>query len=544
MWALLLGSCLAQAPSLETLKATAEQMPDDPGAQSNYGVGLKSVGRLDEAMERFNAAIALDPTYGRAYNNMGNAFQAMNDYESAVAAHGQAIALEPKLASAYSNLGNALREMGQNELAIKSLMSAVSLNPNYAAAYTNLGSATMANGEAKLAAKWHGLAAALHGFKDPSSLNNLGAALEADGKLGEAADAFDMALKLQPGSAVLQLNRGNIHRKLGELKQAVAAYTNAIELEPDGADAHTAYNNVAAALLAEGNLERSLEAYEMALSIRPDHDTAKVNRDKLPISVAYIDASRYESMVLANRAARAMLATGAASNDGQQIAHPLPLLSPALHKVTRYLRRLETKQLTNGLADRLWSNRGEDMPGAISSSGVDDPNHAFTLSAFAWGGVWYQTLASAFTHPECRAALQDKKPTVVLGSSIGFEAYFTGLTYGVPTVGVELLCSLTELSEEVRSAHRVPTELARFECADALRFKLPKGTGLVYVDDTAWDEPTIVQIAERLSQELPRGAIVVHNQGGYDSPKYRHLASYEVGTSWNAGHSVHAHAVK
>ena len=98
MWTLLL-SALAQAPSLETLKATAEQMPDDPGAQSNYGVGLKSVGRLDEAMERFNAAIALDPTYGRAYNNMGNAFQAMNDYESAVAAHGQAIALEPKLAS-------------------------------------------------------------------------------------------------------------------------------------------------------------------------------------------------------------------------------------------------------------------------------------------------------------------------------------------------------------------------------------------------------------------------------------------------------------
>ena len=73
---------------------------------------------------------------------------------------------------------------------------------------------------------------------------------------------------------------------------------------------------------------------------------------------------------------------------------------------------------------------------------------------------------------------------------------------------------------------------------------MPKGTGLVYVDDTAWDEPTIVQIAERLSKELPRGAIVVHNQGGYDSPKYRHLASYEVGTSWNAGHSVHAHAVK
>ena len=137
-------------------------MPDSAPAQSNYGTGLKAAGRLKEAMERFEAALAIDPGYARAYNNMGNAMQALGDYESAMAAHGQAIKLEPKLASAYSNLGNALRELGKAKLAVTALTSAVTLNPSFAAAYTNLGSATMALGDVTIAAKWHGLAAALH----------------------------------------------------------------------------------------------------------------------------------------------------------------------------------------------------------------------------------------------------------------------------------------------------------------------------------------------------------------------------------------------
>lgn len=537
------AGAVAQAPPLEQLQATAEQMPNSAAAQSNYGTGLKAAGRVDEALERFEQAIALDPTYARAYNNMGNAFQALNNFEAAVSAHGQAISLEPKLASAYSNLGNALREMGQNDLAVKSLMSAVHLNPSFAAAYSNLGSAVMATGDPTMAAKWLGLAAALQKFKDPSSLNNLGAALEADGKLGEAADAFDMALKLQPDSAVLQINRGNIHRRLGELSDAVASYTRAIESEPEGADAHLAYNNAAAALLAEGNLERALEAYDMALEIKPDSDTAKANRDKLPIAEPYLEAAAFESRALANRAARVLLATAR-----QRRAYETPastLLAPVLHRITRYLRRLETKQLTGVMANRLWSTRGGDMPAAITASGGTDDGAQYTLSAFAWGGVWYQTLAAVFTHPECRLALQARRPAVVLGSSIGFEAYFTALTFGVPTVGVELLCSLSQIAEDVRDAHGVAQSQALFACADALTFRLPPNPSVVYVDDTAWDEATVRQLAARLSRELPKGTVVVHNsQAGYvDSERYRQLSSYEVGTSWNPIQAVHAHAV-
>lgn len=539
-----LALATGQAPSLDTLRKTAEQMPNSAAAQSNYGTGLKSAGRLEEAMERFDMALELDPSYARAYNNMGNVYQAMGDWPKAVNAHGQAIALMPGLASAYSNLGNALREMGEPKLAVTALGSAVELNPSYAAAYTNLGSATMALGDATTAARWHGLAAALHGFRDPSSLNNLGAALEADGKLGEAADAFDMGLKLQPASAVLQLNRGNVHRKLGELSEAVAAYSRSIQLEPDGADAHIAHNNVAAALLAEGELERALEAYETALTLAPTSELARVNRDKLPISHAYVSAANTETRMLADRAARVILAT-AGSRRARGAGHGGAAHATQLYRVCRFLRRLESKQLEGPLAGMLWSTRGGDMPAAISAGATDD-GAQYTLSAFAWGGVWLPSLAATFTHPETRAALLGAGATaVVLGASIGFEAYYTSLALGVPTVGVELLCSLTTIADDVRAAHRVHERHMRFECADALTINLPRSAALVYVDDTAWDEPTIRQLAAKLARTLRKGSVVVHNAlAGYaDSTAYRLLQSYAVDTSWNAEHAVHAHVV-
>ena len=40
---------------------------------------------------------------------------------------------------------------------------------------------------------------------------------------------------------------------------------------------------------------------------------------------------------------------------------------------------------------------------------------------------------------------------MVLGASLGFEAYVPALTYGVRTVGLELLCGLAGLAEEVRT---------------------------------------------------------------------------------------------
>ena len=69
-WLALVACAAAQAPPLEELRETALQMPESAPAQSNFGTGLKAVGRLDEAFDRFEEAIRLDPDYTQARMNL------------------------------------------------------------------------------------------------------------------------------------------------------------------------------------------------------------------------------------------------------------------------------------------------------------------------------------------------------------------------------------------------------------------------------------------------------------------------------------------
>ena len=410
---------------------------------------------------------------------MGNVKQALGDYDAAVPLHQKAIDLEPGLASAYNNLGNALRELRMPAAAVAVLEGAVAINPVYAAAYVNLGSAASANGMPDMAIASHTFASRL-APADPTVLNNLGAALQEAGRLAEADATYQGGLELQPESVTMRVNRGHVLKAQGRLDEAMAVYSEAVQVGAGGVDAIHAYNGLAATLQAAGSTQRAMQAYEAAIALSPGTAPAEVarrNLDKLPISTAYRGAAEYETAVLASRAARAALARGGARRADRArrrgrapIAEPPAPLSPMLHRTVRYLRRLETEQVRGSAA--LWQGRASEMAGVLAGSGEADQ---MTLQAFAWGGVWYQTFAAALTSPQCRAALQlaaERPPAgdastqpsaMVLGSSIGFEALFVALTYGLPTLGIELLPNLVQISEAVRRAHGVSSELVGFE---------------------------------------------------------------------------------
>lgn len=63
------------------------------------------------------------------------------------------------------------------------------------------------------------------------------------------------------------LARGRLARRRGSVTEAVGHYRNAIRLQPDCVPA---YNNLANALQAEGNLDGALEAIRQALALEPD----------------------------------------------------------------------------------------------------------------------------------------------------------------------------------------------------------------------------------------------------------------------------------
>lgn len=83
------------------------------GAYINLGSLLKHQGQLDAAIETFEAAIAVDPTFAMAYYNLGVAHRAGGYLEPAIAAYELALQHQPDYAEVHQNLGVALFKLGK-----------------------------------------------------------------------------------------------------------------------------------------------------------------------------------------------------------------------------------------------------------------------------------------------------------------------------------------------------------------------------------------------------------------------------------------------
>ncbi len=548
-----------QLERLRNFKDLLQRNPRSPAANSNYGAALKAAHRADEAIPFLERAVELDPTYARGWTNLGSAHHALggpHNLQLAVEHHVKAIALMPELASAYNNLGNALRELGQPTDAVAALKEAVRVDENYGAAYLNLGAACSDAGmhdEAVAAAR---RAVDLLGAA-PEAHNVLGAALEGAGRPDEAVAAYEAGLDLQPRSVTMLVNLGNALRAAGRNPDAVKKLSSAIALEPDGQHAARAYNSLGAALQAEGKQKHALSAYTDALKLKPDLEEAQSNLEKLPAGPFYRAQAARETGVLAWRAAAAALAAWGEARAGR--GGPLhgrggsvdEMLSVRLYRTVAFLRLLETDQLDAASYPEagFWDKRGDEMADAMQRH--DSAGGAMTAAAFAWGGVWYDSFAAVFTHREVRAAIaealqQRSGSAAVLGSNLGFEAYFIALGFGLKTDGVEILCDLNRVAENVRRARAIPDKLARFHCGDALKWTPARGLRLLYIDDTAWDPPSLEQLAAKLARELPDGTIVIHNSltGFSEQPRFRLLQVVEVATSWSGAHRVLVHTTQ
>ena len=105
--------------------------------------------------------------------------------------------------------------------------------------------------------------------------NLLGAALQGQGNLVEAASFFDKALQLKPDLVEGYWNLGNVLMKLGKLQGAVSSYDSAINIKHDYAEAH---HNRGLAKFELGRLNEAIESYTIAIKFKPNLAGAYGNR--------------------------------------------------------------------------------------------------------------------------------------------------------------------------------------------------------------------------------------------------------------------------
>ncbi len=104
--------------------------------------------------------------------------------------------------------------------------------------------------------------------------SNLGAALAAQGKLPEALDHFQEALRIRPFYREAQINEEKALVLQGKLDEAVNFNTSLLKSHPDDSAVH---HRLALVLVQQGKLDEAIEHFHAALRGNPQDDTALAN---------------------------------------------------------------------------------------------------------------------------------------------------------------------------------------------------------------------------------------------------------------------------
>lgn len=192
--------------------------------------------------------------------------------------------------------GLAHHQAGRRDSARGLYLKALARQPSHPAANHLLGLLFLQQGEANEAVKH--LQRAVRGNRSAEYLGNLGTALNAAGRHGEALDSFDAALALQPKSPGVLNNRGMALKALGRHDDAIDSYRRAIALAPGDA---TLQRNLGNALAAIGYVNEAIAAYRDALRLRPDFGNAAIGLGNGLITLGRQNEARMVTLELAER---------------------------------------------------------------------------------------------------------------------------------------------------------------------------------------------------------------------------------------------------
>ncbi len=209
----------------ELIPRTREQWLDE-------GIKYRKAKQYEKALVAFERALRLDCNYARAQRNKGDTLYELERYTEALNAYTLALDLDPTSVRTHENMANTLYHLGQHNASLDAYNCAFQL---------------MSTPTSQL---WRGKGDALFYLK----------------RYEEALQAYEQAIRLEPGSADVHYNKGNALLCLERYQEAIDAYEHAIRLQPTFA---LAYNKKGRALSYLGRYEEARDAHEHALRLDP-----------------------------------------------------------------------------------------------------------------------------------------------------------------------------------------------------------------------------------------------------------------------------------
>ena len=230
----------------------------------NQGIILENQGHFEQAIAKYRQATEIIPDYWAALQNLGLLLRQQGDLELALQVMRRAVAIRPGTADSLLPLGDLLRSTGRLDEALDTFRR-VAADSDRAAAHLGIGQVYERMGLAGQAA-----AAFEHAMKlepDLAKPHILLAHLMIRQRDNQNAEVHvKHALRLDPLDADAHNALGVLYSALHRLDDAAAAFVRATELNPASA---SIYHNLSRVLLLQGDLDQAQMNLDTATKLDP-----------------------------------------------------------------------------------------------------------------------------------------------------------------------------------------------------------------------------------------------------------------------------------
>lgn len=248
----------AFTPNVNVKNRTKEEWLDE-------GNRLYNMGQFQDALQAFENAIQIDPTFADAYEGKTSTLCALGRYQEALASVETALKLDPSYAASYNDKGDILYEFKSYSDALGYYEHALQLEPDNLEAYLGRATTLCSLG------RYHEALAAYDRaiYLDPN------VAVAYDGKAWalrqlklypESLTLSEKALQLEPGNALFYMGKGRGLFRLGNYAESLAAFDQAIQRDPTIAQI---YDYKADTLYHMRSFNDALHTYEYAIQLDP-----------------------------------------------------------------------------------------------------------------------------------------------------------------------------------------------------------------------------------------------------------------------------------
>ncbi len=181
-------------PLLLAIHNFSQANPVDQAKKLNAkGLELARKNRIDEAIEKFNHSLEVNPRDGETYIHLANAYLQVSNLNAAEVACQQAKLLLPDTAEVYAAMSQIFHRRGELEAAKKEYEQAIRFDSNVAEYHYHLANVYHSLGQFEAAKKEY-LETLNLSPKSPLVYHNLGEIYYMEGKLDQAIEAYQKSL--------------------------------------------------------------------------------------------------------------------------------------------------------------------------------------------------------------------------------------------------------------------------------------------------------------------------------------------------------------